>query len=107
MSAAKIGTSRQRAIRIAIWAGEEFSVDLQGLDVAGMISETKIPVSGVYSDTDYNVTAAGFFPAASPKWVLVIGFGKPYPDYSAGRVALPAFSDIARRITSDITEKKD
>ena len=90
-----------------IAAGEEFSVDLQGLDVAGMISETKIPVSGVYSDTDYNVTAAGFFPAASPKWVLVIGFGKPHPDYSAGRVALPIFSDVARRITSDITEKKD
>ena len=90
-----------------IVAGKEFSVDLEGLDVAGMISETRIPVKGAYSDTDYNVSAAGFFPVASPKWVLVIGFGKPYPDYSAGRVALPAFSDIARRMTSDFAGKKD
>ncbi len=90
-----------------IVAGKEFSVDLEGLDVAGMISETRIPVKGAYSDTDYNVSAAGFFPVASPKWVLVIGFGKPYPDYSAGRVALPAFLDIARRMTSDFAGKKD
>ena len=90
-----------------IAAGKEFSVDLEGLDVAGMISETRIPVKGVYSDTDYNVSAAGFFPVATPKWVLVIGFGKPYPDCSAGRVALPAFSDIARRMTSDFAGKKD
>ena len=89
-----------------IAAGKEFSVDLEGLDVAGMISETRIPVKGAYSDTDYNVSAAGFFPVASPKWVLVIGFGKPYPDYSAGRVALPAFSDIARRMTSDFAGKR-
>ena len=90
-----------------IVAGKEFSVDLEGLDVAGMISETRIPVKGAYSDTDYNVSAAGFFPVATPKWVLVIGFGKPYPDCSAGRVALPAFSDIARRMTSDFAGKKD
>jgi cell division protein FtsI (penicillin-binding protein 3) len=87
-------------------AASEFSVDFGGVDVAGMISETRIPVKGVYSDTDYNVSAAGFFPVATPKWVLVIGFGKPYPDYSAGRVALPAFSDIARRMTSDFAGKR-
>ena len=90
-----------------IAAGKEFSVDLEGLDVAGMISETRIPVKGEYSKTDYNVSAAGFFPATCPKWVVVIGFSRPNPDHSAGRVALPAFSDIARRMTSDFAGKKD
>lgn len=90
-----------------IVAGKEFSVDLEGLDVAGMISETRIPVKGEYSKTDHNVSAAGFFPAECPKWVVVIGVGKPHPDHSAGRVVLPAFSDIARRMTSDFAGKKD
>ncbi|MBQ9740657.1 MAG: penicillin-binding protein 2, partial [Kiritimatiellae bacterium] len=84
-----------------IAAAKEFSVDMEGLDVAGMISETRIPVTGEYSKTAYNVSAAGFFPVESPKWVLVIGFSKPNPDHSAGRVALPVFVDFARKITSD------
>ena len=83
-----------------ITAGKEFSVDLEGLDIAGMVSETRIPVNGEYSETDCNVAAAGFFPAESPKWVVVIGFGKPSPDHLAGRVALPVFVEIARKITS-------
>ena len=83
-----------------ITAGKEFSVDLEGLDIAGTVSETRIPVNGEYSETDCNVAAAGFFPAESPKWVVVIGFGKPSPDHLAGRVALPVFVEIARKITS-------
>jgi hypothetical protein len=31
----------------------------------------------------------------------VIGFNKPNPEYSAGRVALPVFVEIARKIKSD------
>ncbi|MBR2940022.1 MAG: hypothetical protein IKC14_01805 [Kiritimatiellae bacterium] len=87
-----------------ITAGKEFSVDLEGLDVAGTIAETRNPVKGEYSKTDYNVSAAGFFPVATPKWVVVIGFGKPSPDHLAGRVALPVFVEIARKITSDSCE---
>lgn len=87
-----------------ITAGKEFSVDLEGLDIAGTVSETRIPVNGEYSETDCNVAAAGFFPVATPKWVLVIGFGKPSPDHLAGRVALPVFVEIARKITSDSCE---
>lgn len=81
-------------------AAKEFAVDFGGVDVAGMISETKIPVRGVYSDTDYNVASAGFFPANNPKWVVVIGFTKPNPEHSAGRIALPVFSDVVRKIMS-------
>ena len=85
-------------------AASEFSVDFGGVDVAGTIAETRIPVKGEYSKTDYNVSAAGFFPVATPKWVVVIGFGKPSPDHLAGRVALPVFVEIARKITSDSCE---
>jgi hypothetical protein len=44
--------------------------------------------------------AAGFFPADCPQWVVVIGFGSPKTDHCAGRVALPVFADIVRKITS-------
>lgn len=89
-------TSMMKDAMIA--AGKEFAVDLKDLDVAGAISETRLPVDGAYSETDYNVTAAGFFPTESPRWVLVIGFTKPHPVHSAGMVALPVFSDIALEI---------
>jgi cell division protein FtsI (penicillin-binding protein 3) len=79
-------------------AAGEFSVDFGGVDVAGMIAETRIPVKGVYSETDYNTSVAGFFPVDSPEWVLVIGFGRPKTDHCAGRSALPVFADIVRRI---------
>lgn len=85
-------------------AASEFSVGFGGVDVAGTIAETRIPVKGEYAETDYNVSAAGFFPVATPKWVLVIGFGKPSPDHLAGRVALPVFVEITRKITSDSCE---
>ena len=77
---------------------KEFSADFGGVDVAGMIAETRIPVKGVYSETDYNTSVAGFFPVDSPEWVLVIGFGRPKTDHCAGRSALPVFADIVRRI---------
>ena len=88
-------------------AAKEFSADFGGADVAGTIAETRIPVKGEYSKTDYNVSAAGFFPADCPQWVVVIGFGSPKTDHCAGRVALPVFADIARRMTSDFAGKKD
>jgi cell division protein FtsI/penicillin-binding protein 2 len=81
-------------------AAKEFSADFGGADVAGTIAETRIPVKGEYSKTDYNVSAAGFFPADCPQWVVVIGFGSPKTDHCAGRVALPIFADIVRKITS-------
>ena len=84
-----------------ITAGKEFSVDLEGLDIAGTVAETRVPVKGEYSKNDYNVSAAGFFPADCPQWVVVIGFGKPSPDHLAGRVALPVFVEIARKIVPD------
>jgi cell division protein FtsI/penicillin-binding protein 2 len=82
-------------------AAKEFSADFGAVDVAGMIAETRVPVKGAYSETDYNASVAGFFPVGGPKWVLVIGFNKPNPEHSAGRVALPVFAEIARKIISD------
>ena len=82
-------------------AAKEFSADFGGADVAGTIAETRISVKGEYSKTDYNVSAAGFFPADCPQWVVVIGFGSPKTDHCAGRVALSVFADIVRKITSD------
>ena len=77
----------------------EFAVDSAGAEIAGMIAETPIPASGKYSKTDYNVLSAGFFPADKPRWVVAICFSKPGPECSAGRVALPVFVELARKIS--------
>jgi cell division protein FtsI/penicillin-binding protein 2 len=44
--------------------------------------------------------AAGFYPADNPRWVVAIGFSKPKPEHSAGRVALPVFAEIVRKTSS-------
>jgi cell division protein FtsI (penicillin-binding protein 3) len=98
----KIITSMMKEAMSA--AAKEFSVDFGGVDVAGTIAETRIPVRGEYSKTDYNMSAAGFFPADCPQWVVVIGFSKPKSDNSAGRVALPVFSGIVQKVTSNSCE---
>ena len=98
----KIITSMMKEAMSA--AAKEFSVDFGGVDVAGTIAETRIPVKGEYSKTDYNMSAAGFFPADCPQWVVVIGFSKPNSDNSAGRVALPVFSGIVQKVTSNSCE---
>ena len=85
-------------------AAKEFAVDIQGLNVAGMISKTHIPVNCEYSKTGCNVSAAGFFPAERPRWIVAIGFGRPMPDLKAGHVVLPTFADIVRKIQADTRE---
>ena len=79
-------------------AAKEFNADFGGVNVAGMISETRIPVKGEYSKTDYDVAAAGFFPADNPRWVAVVWFRKPQSGHSAGCTALPTFADIVRAL---------
>jgi cell division protein FtsI (penicillin-binding protein 3) len=81
-------------------AAKEFSADFGGADVAGTIAETRVPVKGEYSKNDYNVSAAGFFPADCPQWVVVIGFGGPKTDHCAGRVSFLVFADIVRKMIS-------
>ena len=79
-------------------AAKEFNADFGRVNVAGMISETRIPVKGEYSKTDYDVAAAGFFPADNPRWVAVVWFRKPQSGHSAGCTALPTFADIVRAL---------
>ena len=81
-------------------AASEFAVDFAGVEIAGMIAETPIPANGNYSQSDFNVLAAGFYPANNPRWVVAIGFSKPKPEHSAGRVALPVFAEIVRKTSS-------
>ena len=81
-------------------AASEFAVDFAGVEIAGMIAETPIPANGKYSQSDFNVLAAGFYPADNPRWVVAIGFSKPKPEHSAGRVALPVFAEIVRKTSS-------
>ncbi len=96
-SSAKFVSSLMKDAMMA--AAKEFSVDFSGVEIAGMIAEAPIPEKGKYSKTDFNSLAAAFFPAESPKWVVAIGFSRSKPEYSAGRIALPALAEIARTIS--------
>ena len=50
-------------------------------------------------ERDYNVTFVGFFPAEQPVYSCIVVISKPKGDfYSAGKVAAPAFKEIADRV---------
>lgn len=50
-------------------------------------------------ERDYNVTFVGFFPIEQPIYSCIVVISKPKGDfYSAGKVAAPAFKEIADRI---------
>ena len=76
----------------------EAGADLGGVRVAGAVTETAMPEKGVYSSTNYNVAVVGFLPVEKPEHVVAVGFQKPKGDHSVGRVAVPAFAEIVRRI---------
>ena len=81
-------------------AKKKFAVDFGGVDVAGMMAKAPLVENRAYSKTNFNVHAAGFFPVDKPRWVVAVGFTKPQPDHSPGRIALPAFAEAVRMIWS-------
>lgn len=83
-------------------AASESGADLGGVRVAGAVTETALPENGVYSPTNFNVAAVGFLPADRPAYVVGIGFQKPKSDHSAGRVALPAFAEVVRKLKAEM-----
>ena len=79
-------------------AASSAGVDLGGVPVAGAVTETPLVEGGVYSPTNYNVAVVGFLPVEKPEYVVAVGFQKPQGDPSVGRVALPAFAEIVKKL---------
>ena len=60
-----------------------------------------MPQKGVYSSTNYNVAVVGFLPVEKPEYVVAVGFQKPKGDHSVGRVALPAFAEVVKKLKKE------
>lgn len=79
----------------------ESGVDLGGVRVAGAVTETPLPEEGGYSSTNYNVAVVGFLPVEKPEYVVAVGFQKPKGGHSVGRVALPAFAEVVKKLKKE------
>lgn len=79
----------------------ESGVDLGGVRVAGAVTETPLLEEGVYSSTNYNVAVVGFLPVEKPEYVVAVGFQKPKGGHSVGRVALPAFAEVVKKLKKE------
>ena len=49
---------------------------------------------GVYSQTDYIASCAGFVPVDKPEYVVVVSFSKPHPTHTGEAIAKPVFQSI-------------
>ena len=72
---------------------------IAGMDVAGKTGTAQKPGPGGYSDTDYIASFAGFFPVDDPAVAIIVVADEPRPVTGGGRVAAPAFAEMAEEIS--------
>jgi cell division protein FtsI (penicillin-binding protein 3) len=72
--------------------------DLNSTTIGGKTGTSKKLVNGRYSDTEYNSSFVGFFPADDPKIVCLILLDSPKVGKYGGLVAAPIFKNIAEKI---------
>lgn len=71
---------------------------VKGLSIAGKTGTAQQLVDGKYSKSAYTASFAGFFPAESPRFVLLVMLDKPQTDIYGGTTAAPIFRRIVQRI---------
>lgn len=74
-------------------------VDLEGMRVAGAVTESAIPVDGCCLSTNYNVAVVGFLQVDKPEYVVSVGFLGPKGGRFIERVALLAFKEVIFKLT--------
>jgi len=70
---------------------------VEGYQVAGKTGTAEKAIPGGYSATDYMASFAGFLPAEAPEIVIVVVVDTPRGVHTGGRVAGPAFREIAEQ----------
>lgn len=70
---------------------------VEGYDVAGKTGTAQKPVAGGYSSTDYMASFVGFLPAKDPEIAIIVVVDEPQPYHTGGKVAGPAFKEIAEQ----------
>ena len=78
--------------------GTGSEASLPNIEIAGKTGTTQRFIDNKYSNTDYNSSFVGFFPADNPRYIALIVVKSPKIGKYGGRVAAPIFKNIAERI---------
>jgi cell division protein FtsI/penicillin-binding protein 2 len=68
------------------------------LKIAGKTGTAQKVVDGTYSSSSIITTFAGYFPAASPDYLILLMVDEPKSGYWASTITAPVFRDIAHSI---------
>ena len=91
-------TMRKLLSRVTEKGGTGRRAGVTGYKVAGKTGTAQKPVAGGYSDTAHVASFVGFLPADNPEIALIVVVDEPQPIHTGGRVAAPAFSEIADQV---------
>lgn len=88
---------RRLLARIAEAGGTGAKAQVLGFNVAGKTGTAQKPIRGGYSD-DLNIASfMGLLPAEDPQLSIIVVVDEPQPERTGGRVAAPAFREIAEQ----------
>jgi cell division protein FtsI (penicillin-binding protein 3) len=76
--------------------GTASEVSVPGYTLAGKTGTAEIAVNGHYSNSQYVASFVGFAPAQDPRLLVAVVVDRPQGSYYGGKVAAPAFGQIAR-----------
>lgn len=80
---------------------------VRGYYTAGKTGTAQKFVNGAYSKSKYIANFVGFVPAGNPRFVLLVSADEPQGGYYGGKVAGPAFREIAERTLKYMNVKPD
>jgi cell division protein FtsI (penicillin-binding protein 3) len=67
--------------------------------VAGKTGTAQIPINGRYSQTDYNASFVGIYPATKPQITILVTIERPKgARHTGGNVAAPIFASVAEEV---------
>jgi cell division protein FtsI (penicillin-binding protein 3) len=95
ISAETAETMRALLARVTEDGGTGRRARVNGYKVAGKTGTAQKAIKGGYSQTQYVGSFVGFLPADNPEIAVIVVVDEPQPFHTGGRVAGPAFSDIA------------
>ncbi|ADV67721.1 peptidoglycan D,D-transpeptidase FtsI family protein [Deinococcus maricopensis] len=85
-------------LRGVIEDGISRQAGIKGYSLAGKTGTAQVVTEHGYSQTDYNSTFAGFFPAEQPRVTLAVMVHGAKVDYHGSMLAAPIYRDIAGEI---------
>lgn len=98
ISAGTAATMRRLLARVTEKGGTGWRAQVSGYSVAGKTGTAQKPIPGGYSSTQHVASFVGFLPAGDPEVAVIVVVDEPQPIHTGGRVAAPAFAQIADHV---------